>query len=89
MDRGAWRDYSPWGRKELDTTEVTNASADAGKEGRARGSFRLRKQSFGTMGKDSDVTHRTNDPRTHTASRSLHETHSGRGEKTQTCQVEK
>ena len=24
MDRGAWQDtYSPWGRKELDTTEMT------------------------------------------------------------------
>ena len=24
MDRGAWRGYSPWGRKELDTTEQLN-----------------------------------------------------------------
>ena len=23
MDRGAWPGYSPWGRKELDMTEVT------------------------------------------------------------------
>ena len=23
MDRGAWQGYSPWGRKELDTTEHT------------------------------------------------------------------
>ena len=23
MDRGAWQDYSPWGPKDLDTTEVT------------------------------------------------------------------
>ena len=23
MDRGAWRGYSPWGRKESDTTQVT------------------------------------------------------------------
>ena len=23
MDRGAWRSHSPWGRKELDTTERT------------------------------------------------------------------
>ena len=82
-------DYSPWGCKELDMTEVTNASAHAGKEGRAQGSFCLRKQSFGTTGKDSDVTHRADDPRKHTASRSLHETRSGRGEKTQTCLVEK
>ena len=69
--------------------QYSNASADAGEEGRARGSFRLRKQSFGNTGKDSDVTHRADDPRTHTESRSLHETHSGRGEKTQACQVEK
>ena len=26
MDRGAWADYSPWGRKESDTTEVTFTS---------------------------------------------------------------
>ena len=46
------------GGKESDTTEVTNASADAGQEGRAQGSFRLRKQSFGNTGKDSRVTRR-------------------------------
>ena len=23
IDRGAWRGYSPWGRKESDTTEAT------------------------------------------------------------------